>query len=45
MLVSFVSVMCLPSGRFSDEQYVSNSSELLSKCALSWLTGDETIKS
>jgi len=31
--------------KVSDEQYVSNSSELLSKCTLSWLTGDETIKS
>ena len=31
--------------KVSDEQYVSNSSELVSKCALSWLTGDKTIKS
>ena len=30
--------------KVSDEQYVSNSSELLSKCALSWLTGDKTRK-
>ena len=30
--------------KVSDEQYVSNSSELVSKCALSWLTGDKLLK-
>ena len=45
MLVSFESVMLFIEWNVSDEQYISNLSELVSKCALSWLTGDETIKS